>query len=239
MRTIAEIGTNYDDLDDLINYCHRLDADIIKLQSYTASDLYENPQGKDCCIPIPWMSTIREACRNKHKGLMISLFNYREVELYAPYVDYLKVASSEITYIPLLEEMAKTKKPVFVSTGGASFDQIQRAVEIIGKEHIILMHCEVEYPCHHGFPWFALELAKKFETQVGYSDHTTQIHMSKKICEDIGLNYWEKHVRFDRFKDKPDSAVAITVSEFNSQEVRLRFNPYQRVLRDGKWVRPM
>jgi sialic acid synthase SpsE len=239
MITIAEIGSNYTDLDDLLNYVHRLDADVIKLQHYDSFKLYGyGEKVKSCLLPHRWVSDIFDECVKTNKKLMISVFDPIDVEIFEDVVDYFKVASSEIRYEPLIQAMQETGKEVFVSTGGAFNDEIERAREIIG-DSIILMHCEVEYPCRTGYPWFAKDLGAKFQCRYGYSDHTDQVHMSRRISEEIGCYAWEKHVKFDRFKDTPDAKFAITVSEFNSVASAFKFNAHKRMEKDGKWVRPL
>jgi sialic acid synthase SpsE len=240
MLTIAEIGSNYRDLDDILNYVHRLKADVIKLQSFIHYELYGEGGPTGNYIGLPWLEKIKQECMDVDKDLMISCFYHKSVSMFDEFVDYHKVASSEITYIDLLEEMAKTGKQVFVSIGGAYHDEIERAVSIIGKDQIILMGCEVEYPSRSGYPWTVKDLAGEFDCRFGYSDHTTQVFMSRRICEEIGCHAWEKHVKFNSIDGKPDSATAITVIEFNASGHLPVFepNPHKRTLQNGKWLRP-
>lgn len=239
MLTIAEIGSNFQDLDDLMNYVNRLNCDVIKLQHYDSFMLYGyGEKVKACHIPWRWAKEISDECHKVGKKLMMSIFDHIDVDIYKDLVDYFKVASSEITYLPLIEAMSRTGKEIFVSVGGASSSQISAAREIIG-DSMVLMHCEVEYPCRTGYPWFARELGAIHKCRYGYSDHTTQVHMSKKIAEEIGCYAWEKHVKFDRFIATPDSEFSISVTEFNAKAQCFKFNPHQRILKNEGWLRPL
>ena len=65
-------------------------------------------------------------------------------------VDVYKISSSDITYLQMIEEIAKTNKPIILSTGCASLDEISKAIEVIsrnGQSSLLLQHCILQYPC--------------------------------------------------------------------------------------------
>ena len=246
MLTIAEIGSNYRDFDDVLNYCYRLNADVIKLQYYTSRDLFGFHNKVDDQVFSGWqLAELKATCEKLNKKLMISIFNHERVKELDPFIDYHKVASSEITYILLLEEIANTGKDVFVSTGGATRDEISQAVSIIGKDRTILMGCNVEYPTNNSWPFDGLYHGKEHGCRWGYSDHSKDVFLVHKVCDSIGAYAWEKHVKFDSISVKPDSEVAITVGEFNRAVIGSwlpKPNPYKRKLFSNKqrigWYRP-
>lgn len=241
MLTIAEIGSNYRDFDDIIDYAFKLQADVIKLQYYSSMDLYGvDGRCKDVMFTVEEMTRLKDICRHLSKKLMISFFNHEDIDHFDDFTDFHKVASCEITYIPLLEEMARTGKDVFVSTAGATGDQIRRAVEIIGHEKIILMACNLEYPTTSSFPEYAKKLGEIHNCRYGFSDHSKELYLTRHIAEQVGCYAWEKHVRFKSITGTPDSKVAITVEEFNTPNFYYSFqhNKNQRVLKDGRWIRP-
>jgi sialic acid synthase SpsE len=244
MLTIAEIGSNYRDFDDVINYVHRLNADVIKLQYYTSFDLYNyGEKVKDVTFTYSMLADFVMTCHDLGKKSMISIFNHLRVDDLNPFIDYHKVASSEITYLPLLEAMRDTGKDVFVSCGGATDDEIETAINIIGKDKIILMGCKVEYPTNRSWPPDGKRIGDKFGCRWGYSDHSKEVYLVKDVCERLGAYAWEKHICFASIHDKPDYEVAITVQEFNmaaNNQHKPSLNPYKRKQnKEGKWYRPV
>jgi len=247
MLTIAEIGSNYRDFDDILNYCYRLNADVIKLQYYTSRDLFGFHHKVDDQVFSGWqLAELKATCEKLNKKLMISIFNHERVKELDPFIDYHKVASSEITYILLLEEIANTGKDVFVSTGGATRDEISQAVSIIGKDRTILMGCNVEYPTNNSWPFDGLYHGKEHGCRWGYSDHSKEVFLVHKVCDSIGAYAWEKHVMFAAINDKPDHTCAITINDFNAAVAGIwtpKINKHKRAyfcdhLRKG-WYRPI
>ena len=241
MLRIAEIGSNYRNFADILLYIDQLAADVIKLQHYDSTDLYGVPDRcKSVMLSDGDLEEAKYRCDSNEKQLMISFFNHEKVKTYNHFVDYHKVASSEITYLQLLEEMANTGKDVFVSTGGATYQQVCKAVEIIGRERIILMECNVEYPTNSACPYNAKNMGFYHNCRYGFSDHSKEIYSTYELSRQYGCYAWEKHVKFHGLTGTPDAEFAITVDEFNnSPHVPKRLpNPHQRILKDGKWVRP-
>ena len=93
-------------------------------------------------------------------------------------MNFFKIASADITSLPLLREIAITNKPVLLSTGASSFEEIKFAVEAIksiGNKKIVLLHCILNYPTKNADANLSriLFLKSKFpECGIGYSDHT-------------------------------------------------------------------
>lgn len=114
---------------------------------------------------------------------------------------FYKVASRDLTNIPLLESLSKTGKPVIISTGMASLDDIDEAIKVIKpkKENFAILQCTSEYPC-------ALEnvnlkvmdtLKKKYGYVTGFSDHTSGVVVSTTASV-MGASIIEKHITLDR-----------------------------------------
>ena len=91
---------------------------------------------------------------------------------------FFKIASADITNIPLLQEVGKTKKPVILSTGASNLSEIRRALKILKKnssKEIIILHCILNYPTsdHNANLDMIKDLKKIFKNYIiGYSDHT-------------------------------------------------------------------
>ncbi len=116
--------------------------------------------------------------------------------------DYLKVASRDLTNLPLIEALAETKIPIIISTGMAGKEELDLALEIITKAHenISILHCVSQYPTRPenvnllSIPW----LLKNYSPYIiGYSDHTIGISSPVLACA-MGAKIIEKHITLDR-----------------------------------------
>ncbi len=114
---------------------------------------------------------------------------------------FYKVASRDLTNIPLLEKLGKTGKPVIISTGMADFDDIDEALKALGKgpESVVIMQCTSEYPCKlENVNLRAMAtLRNKYHYLVGLSDHTSGVIISAAAAV-MGAVMIEKHITLDR-----------------------------------------
>jgi len=132
---------------------------------------------------------------------------------------FYKVASRDLTNIPLLEALGKTGKPVIISTGMASIDDIDVAIESLnlGKDKLMILQCTSQYPC-------ALEnvnlkvmdtLKEKYGLITGFSDHTSGVVIST-VAAALGASIVEKHITLDRTMkgtDQPGSLEKVGLSK--------------------------
>ncbi len=122
------------------------------------------------------------------------------LKLFTP--DYLKVASRDLTNLPLLEAMAETKIPMILSTGMAGQKQLDDALMTISRHHenISILHCVSQYPTHPDNVNYATitYLLKNYGRYViGYSDHTIGI-AAPLVAVAMGAKIIEKHITIDR-----------------------------------------
>jgi sialic acid synthase SpsE/spore coat polysaccharide biosynthesis protein SpsF (cytidylyltransferase family) len=114
---------------------------------------------------------------------------------------FYKVASRDLTNIPLLERLGKTGKPIIISTGMADFDDIDEGLKALqlGKEQVVIMQCTSEYPCKlENVNLRAMEtLRKRYGHLVGLSDHTSGVIVSAAAAV-MGAVMIEKHITLDR-----------------------------------------
>lgn len=127
--------------------------------------------------------------------------------------DYLKVASRDLTNLPLLNAMAETKIPIILSTGMAGKEQLDDALRIITKYHdnISILHCVSQYPTHpDNVNLNTLNYLKKnYEKYpIGYSDHTIGIATSLAAVA-MGAKIIEKHITIDRRMKGTDQAGSL------------------------------
>ena len=139
---------------------------------------------------------------------------------------FWKVPSGEVTNLPYLLAIAKTKKPVVMSTGMCELEEIQTAVDILkenGAPRITLLHCNTEYPTPYGdVNLRAMEtLRQRFGVEVGYSDHTQGIEVPIAAAA-LGASVIEKHFTLDRTMEGPDHRASLEPSELAAMVSSIR-----------------
>lgn len=127
--------------------------------------------------------------------------------------DYLKVASRDLTNIPLLETISETKIPIILSTGMASKKELDEALEVITKQHtqISILHCVSEYPTHPDhLNLNTIKYLKKHypNYKIGFSDHTIGI-AAPVVAVGLGAEIIEKHITIDRGMKGTDQAGSL------------------------------
>jgi len=117
-------------------------------------------------------------CKKNNIDFASTPFDLKAVKYLKPIMKFFKIASADITNIPLLQEVGKTKKPVILSTGASNLSEIRRALKILkknGSKEIIILHCILNYPTsdHNANLDMIKDLKKNFKNHIiGYSDHT-------------------------------------------------------------------
>ncbi len=229
---IAEISGNhcgsFDKAKKLIKCAKINGADAVKLQTYTADmmtikstksyfkikdglwkgynlwDLYNEAH-----TPLSWHPKLF----NYAKKIGITLFSTPFSEEAVDYLEKLncpfyKVASFEMTDHPLVAKIAKTKKPIIISTGMANLLEIEETVKVArknGAKKIILLYCVSNYPSEiDDFNLANIEtLKKKFKCTVGLSDHSKG-NLIATLATSMGAEFFEKHIALDNQKNGVD-----------------------------------
>lgn len=133
------------------------------------------------------------------------------LKLFTP--DYLKVASRDLTNLPLLEVMAETKIPIILSTGMAGKKELNEALDVISKYHsnISILHCVSQYPTHpDNLNLNTIHYLKEHYGQytIGFSDHTIGIS-APIVAVGMGAEIIEKHITIDRRLKGTDQAGSL------------------------------
>jgi N-acetylneuraminate synthase len=129
-------------------------------------------------------------------------------------VDVFKIGSGEMTNIPLLKHIAKFNKPIIISTGMSTLEEVKETVNAMKGAQIMITHCTSEYPPVYGD--INLRMVPKykemFKIPVGHSDHTPSIYTALgSVC--FGSNMIEKHFTLSRNQEGPDHPVSIEPME--------------------------
>ncbi len=249
---IAEAGSNHNgDLKqakDLIRVAAESGADSAKFQTFSAESLYSKKTPsmsylqkggllkkdqtvwdllKENELPREWHSVLNDECKKQHLTFLSTPFDLEAVdELEAIGMPAYKIASYEITHLPLLARVAETKKPLIISTGMADLGDIETALEVVtkkGNDQIILLHCAINYP-----PKFedlhlkAIQtLRQAFQFPVGFSDHSTGISADIAAVA-LGACVIEKHYTTSRKLSGPDHSFAIEPHELQAMVKGIR-----------------
>lgn len=141
-------------------------------------------------------------------------------------VPRFKIGSGELLTLDMLEYMAICKKPVIMSTGMATFNEIADALTVLrsdGLRDITLLHCVSNYPAPHADMNLLVmnELSKKFGCKVGFSDHSLG-PASCFAAVALGACVIEKHVTIDKSMPGPDHKASLTVDEFSDMVATIR-----------------
>ena len=199
---IAEISANHcgskKKFLNLIKSAAKNGADLIKIQTYEAKDItIKNAKvGKlnlwdlysRAKTPLSWHDEAFKLAKRLKITLFSTPFSLRAVQFLEKFnVELYKISSFEITDLLLIDTIAKTKKPVILSTGMASIKEINEAIKCIKKYHskITLLHCVSGYPTSIENINLSrlIFMKKKFKDfNIGLSDHTNNINSSIASC---------------------------------------------------------
>jgi N-acetylneuraminate synthase len=248
---VAEISANhnqkFDQAVELIKAAKEAGADAIKFQTYTPDTMTiksDRPEfrigggtlwdGKtlydlyaEAYTPWEWQPKLKEVAANLGLDFFSTAFDPTAVDFLEEIgVLVHKIASFEIVDIPLIEKMARTGKPLIISTGMATLGEIKEAVQAArnaGATQIALLKCTSAYPSPpeemnlRTIP----HLAESFSVPVGLSDHTFGIAVPVTAVA-LGACIVEKHFTLSRDIPGPDSAFSLEPHEFKAMVEAIR-----------------
>lgn len=247
---IAELSANHNGniktAIETIKAAKRAGADCIKLQTYSADTMTINCDKKDFIIkgtiwegqnlynlykeaytPWEWHSELFQVAKDEGLICFSSPFDKTAVDfLETLNVPAYKIASFEITDIPLIEYIASKGKPIIISTGIAKIEDIELAInacEKMGNNNIALLKCTSSYPAPIEEANICLikNLADRFKVISGVSDHT--IGSTVPILSTaFGAKIIEKHFIIDRSIGGPDASFSMNEQEFTEMVKAVR-----------------
>jgi pseudaminic acid synthase len=248
---IAELSANHNGslatAIETIKAAKRAGADAIKFQTYTADTLTLDCDEPDFVIkggtiwdgktlydlykeaytPWEWHAQLFEVAKEEGLVCFSSPFDKSAVDfLETLQCPIYKIASFEITDIPLIEYVAKQGKPIIISTGIASYEDILLALETcrkVGNDNITLLKCTSSYPAPVAEANLAMmqQLAIDFKVKIGLSDHTLGSTVPV-IATALGAEVIEKHFILDRSIGGPDASFSMNEIEFTAMVKAIR-----------------
>jgi len=243
----ANHGKSFDRAVDLIEAAKEAGADAVKLQTYTADTITVRSERSEFRIgggtiwdgrslhdlygeaftPWHWQPKLKAVANAAGLALFSSPFDESAVDfLERMDVPAYKVASFELVDIPLIQKIASTGRPMIMSTGMASIEEVEEALAAArgaGAREIGLLKCTSAYPApaHEMNLRTLTELAKRFGVPVGLSDHTMGIAVPVAAVA-LGATIIEKHLTLSRSDGGPDSAFSLEPHEFKDMVEAVR-----------------
>ena len=248
---IAELSANHggkiEIAKETIKAAYEIGANAIKLQTYTADTLTLNSDKEDFIIkggtlwddkklynlykeaylPWEWHEELFTYARELGIDIFSSPFDKTAVDFLAKLnPSAYKVASFEITDYELIRYMAKEMKPMIISTGIATKEEIQDAVSIcqeVGNEEIILLKCTSAYPAplEDANLKMVPDLAQEFDVVSGFSDHTLG-STAPIVAVTLGAKVIEKHFILDKSIGGADADFSMDKEEFSQMISAIR-----------------
>lgn len=257
MFIVAEMGQNHNGKLDIairiLNEAKRANVDAVKLQTLTAEKLVSKKtptygELDPSLPPLQWqMYKQVELSKEDHKKLFEYAQKIDMTIFSTPFdednVDFLeelgvsmfKIASGDLTDIPFLKYVAKKHKPMVISTGMGTTEEVKEAVKAVeeeGNQQIILLHCTSSYPCNpeHVNLSVVQTLMKDFPYPIGLSDHTLD-NTAAIVLAGMGGALLEKHFTCDKKMKGIDHWLSADGDQMKSlvEQVRL----VERMLGDG------
>ena len=201
---------------DTITIDHDSDEFMVKGGLWDGRRLYELYE--EAHTPWEWHKPIFDYASEIGITVFSSPFDATAVdfleELDAP---AYKIASPELVDLPLIQRVAKTGKPIIMSTGAATLIEIEEAIEtarMAGSNELIVLHCTAAYPAPPEEANLATinELARRFDVVVGLSDHTMGTTVAS-MAVGLGASFIEKHFTLSRADGGVDSAFSLEPQE--------------------------
>lgn len=159
---------------------------------------------------------IKKYCEQHKVEFLCSPFSIEAVNLLEKLkVKKYKVPSGEVTNLPLLERIVKTKKPILLSTGMSNLKEIDRAFKICKNSKLTILQCTSKYPCDEKNSGLNVldVLKKRYKCDVGLSDHTLGFS-SGIIASYLGAKYIEKHFTLSKKMYGSDAQFSMEPNEF-------------------------
>jgi N-acetylneuraminate synthase len=234
---IAEAGSNHNGhLEQalaLIDVAAEAGADAVKFQGFRARTLYPRTAGMSDYLRDPrpiydiieamelapaWLPTLAEHCRARAVHFLCTPFDEEWVERLDPYVPAFKLASYEMSHLPLARAVLSRGKPVFASTGAHALDEVRPLLEVAretGNASVVMLQCTAAYPTppHAVNARAIVTLREATGHLVGLSDHSRDPVIAPVVAVALGACVIEKHFTLSNRMPGPDQRFAVEPGE--------------------------
>ena len=252
---IAEAGSNHNGSFEqalaLIDVAVEAGADAVKFQLFKADKLYPENAGasaylndsrsifeiiREMEMPDTWVPKLADYCRNRKIIFLCSPFDETSADLLDPFVDAFKIASYEMTHLPLVRHVARKGKPAIISTGTANLEEVGTMVDAFlktGNRRLALLQCTAKYPA----PLSSINiramhaLRDAFGVCAGLSDHSREPLPAPMAAAALGAHIIEKHFTLSNRLAGPDHRFAVEPHELKAMVEMIR--QVERVVGSG------
>lgn len=248
---IAEIGVNHngsiDLAKELIQHAHAAGADYAKFQTFKSESL---ASGDAPLAVYQQASSSHGSQQDLLKEVELSEADFIELKQHASQVgigflttghdqgsvefvlgmklDFFKIPSGDITNLPLLERVSRAGQAVLLSTGMATYDEVEAAVKVLtssglSKHDVTVMQCTTEYPApvEEANLRAMVSMGENLSVPIGYSDHTLG-HVTTVAAVALGARVVEKHLTSDKTLPGPDHSASLEPDEFKAMVDAIR-----------------
>ncbi len=237
---IAEAGSNHNghlgQALALIDVAREAGADAVKFQGFRARTLYPETAGTSGYLgdersiydiieamemPLEWLPVLADRCRDRGVDFLCTPFDEAWVDALDPYVPAFKVASYELSHLPLVRRVLERGKPTFISTGASVLDEVLRVVALareVGNEQLVLLQCTAAYPTPPADvnARAIVTLREATGCHVGLSDHSRDPVIAPVVAVALGAVVVEKHVTLSNHLPGPDQRFAVEPGELKA-----------------------
>lgn len=243
---IAEAGSNHngelETAKELIDVAADAGADAVKFQTFRASETYVEESGaveylddgrsiydiiESMEMPYEWIPELHEYCTERDVLFLSTPFDERSAEELAEYVPVWKVASYTSSHHPFLRHLARSEKPIIMSTGAHKLNEVRESVEVMtdaGADALALLQCVAAYPTPiEDINIRVVEtLAAEFGVPAGLSDHTLDPVTAPSAAVALGASIVEKHITLDKTMEGPDHQFALEPYQLDRMVTAIR-----------------
>ena len=262
---IAEIGNNHNGSVELaiemVDSAVEMGADCVKFQMRDMASVYRKKslekQGEDLGteyildllerfqLSADEHRVVNEYCLKKGIIYMCTPWDVSSVNVLEKFnVPAFKVASADLTNLPLLDCLVSTKKPLILSTGMSNESEIKITVDFLNQRQadFVLLHCNSTYPApFHDINLNWIKKLRNIHSLVGYSGHERGIAVTLAAVG-LGAKVVERHFTFDRTMEGPDHAASLEPSEFRALVSGIREieealgDGFERIVSQGEMI---
>jgi len=243
---IAEAGSNHNgDIGralELIDIAAECEVDAVKFQHFKAEKLYPRTAGESAYLrsgesifeiiekmemPDDWVPLLAGHCRSRNIEFLCTPFDEASADHLRPHVNAFKIASYEMTHSPLLVHVARMGKPLLISTGTATLDEVKQVVgqvSAVGNDQVALLQCTAAYPAppHAVNARAIVALRNATGCPVGLSDHSRDPVLAPVVAVSLGACVIEKHFTLSNDLPGPDHRFAVEPHELKKLVMAVR-----------------
>jgi len=233
---IAEAGLNHNGRIDLakkmIDEAHNVGADAIKFQTYKSESFLSSSSQyfdffKNVELSFEEFKEIKNYADNSGITFLSTPFDFESSDYLKKIgVPAFKIASADLTNIPLLGHIAKMDLPMIISTGLGTMEEIEESINLcnsVGNNKIAILHCVADYPANPEETNLSAinTMKEKFQVPIGYSDNGESMIVDE-IAVSLGADIIEKHFTLDKNMQGPDHSFSILPNDLKQLIAKFR-----------------